>query len=138
MSVWPETQKKLEEKMSGLLALAAAVCETAPRPMRLPRSIAPSQWLEFLEGHLTLFLATLEAQDIKLATTVNLEDAPRQDVEARTYLVTMLMEEIGETWPLRSAPTSRRHQPPPKPLTKRPKCRPRALTKSSKRSRAAR
>jgi tetratricopeptide (TPR) repeat protein len=91
---WPDTQKKLEEKMSSLLALAATVCETAPRPMRLPRSIAPFQWIEFLEGHLTLFLATLEAQDIKINTSVNLEEAPRQDVEARTYLVTTLMDEI--------------------------------------------
>src|ERR1019366_2120925 len=52
---WPETQKKLDEKMAHLLTQAAAICETAPRPMRLPRSIAPSQWLEFLESHLTLF-----------------------------------------------------------------------------------
>src|SRR5260221_5360720 len=50
---WPETQKKLEEKMSHLLAHAASLCETTPRPMRLPRSIAPSQWLEFLQGHIT-------------------------------------------------------------------------------------
>jgi tetratricopeptide (TPR) repeat protein len=91
---WPETQKKLDENNSSLLALAATVCETAPRPMRLPRSIAPFQWLEFLEGHLTLFLATLEAQDVIVPTTVNLEEAPRQDVEARTYLVTTLMDEI--------------------------------------------
>jgi tetratricopeptide (TPR) repeat protein len=93
-SSWPETQKRLDEKMSNLLALAATVCETAPRPMRLPRSIAPFQWLEFLEGHLTLFLATLEAQDIVITTSVNLEEAPRQDVEARTYLVTSMMDEI--------------------------------------------
>ena len=93
---WPEIQKKLDEKMSQLLTLAAAICETAPRPMRLPRSIAPSQWLEFLESHLTLFLATLEAQGINIRTTVNLEDAPRQDMSERTRLVTALMEEISE------------------------------------------
>jgi tetratricopeptide (TPR) repeat protein len=93
---WPEIQKKLDEKMSQLLTQAAAVCETPPRPMRLPRSIAPSQWLEFLESHLTLFLATLEAQGINIRTSVNLEDAPRQDVSERTRLVTALMEEIGE------------------------------------------
>jgi tetratricopeptide (TPR) repeat protein len=93
---WPEIQKKLDEKMSQLLVQAATICETAPRPMRLPRSIAPSQWLEFLESHLTLFLATLEAQGINIRTTVNLEDAPRQDMSERTRLVTSLMEEISE------------------------------------------
>jgi tetratricopeptide (TPR) repeat protein len=93
---WPETQKKLDDKMSQLLTQAAAICETAPRPMRLPRSIAPSQWLEFLESHLTLFLATLEAQGINVRTTVNLEDAPRNDVSERTKLVSALMDEIGE------------------------------------------
>jgi tetratricopeptide (TPR) repeat protein len=91
---WPDTQKRLDEMMSRLLAQAATVCETAPRPMRLPRSIAPIQWLEFLEGHVTLLLATLEAQDIFIPTTVTLEDAPRDDVEARTHLVFELMEEI--------------------------------------------
>jgi tetratricopeptide (TPR) repeat protein len=91
---WPETQKKLDETMGKLLALAARVCETAPRPMRLPRSIAPSQWLEFLEGHVTLLLATLEAQDIIVRTTINLEDSPRHDVAARTHLVTAMMGEI--------------------------------------------
>jgi tetratricopeptide (TPR) repeat protein len=94
---WPEIQKKLDEKMSQLLTQAAALCETAPRPMRLPRSIAPSQWLEFLESHLTLFLATLEAQGINIRTTVNLEDAPRHDVSERTRLVTALMDEIGQS-----------------------------------------
>jgi tetratricopeptide (TPR) repeat protein len=93
---WPEIQKKLDEKMSQLLTQAAAICETAPRPMRLPRSIAPSQWLEFLESHLTLFLATLEAQGINIRTSVNLEDAPRNDVSERTRLVTALMDEISE------------------------------------------
>jgi tetratricopeptide (TPR) repeat protein len=91
---WPETQKKLDEAMSRLLARTASVCETAPRPMRLPRSIAPAQWLEFLEGHVTLLLATLEAQDIVVRTTVNLEQAPRHDVAARTHLVLALIEEI--------------------------------------------
>jgi tetratricopeptide (TPR) repeat protein len=94
---WPETQKKLDEMMSKLLAQAAAVCETAPRPMRLPRSIAPSQWLEFLEGHVTLLLATLEAQDIAVETSVNLEQAPRDDVTLRADLVFALMEEIERT-----------------------------------------
>src|SRR3984957_14445766 len=94
---WPEIQKKLDEKMSQLLTLAAAICETAPRPMRLPRSIAPSQWLEFLESHLTLFLATLEAQGVNIRTAVNLEDAPRNDVSEPTRLVTALMDEIGES-----------------------------------------
>jgi tetratricopeptide (TPR) repeat protein len=94
---WPETQKKLDDKMSQLLTEAAAICETAPRPMRLPRSIAPSQWLEFLESHLTLFLATLEAQGIHIRTTVNLEDAPRNDVSERTRLVTSLMDEISQS-----------------------------------------
>jgi tetratricopeptide (TPR) repeat protein len=93
---WPEIQKKLDEKMSQLLTQAAAICETAPRPMRLPRSIAPSQWIEFLESHLTLFLATLEAQGINVRTTVNVEDAPRNDVSERTRLVTSLMDEISE------------------------------------------
>jgi tetratricopeptide (TPR) repeat protein len=93
---WPEIQKKLDEKMSQLLTQAAAICETPPRPMRLPRSIAPTQWLEFLESHLTLFLATLEAQGINVRTTVNVEDAPRQDVSERTRLVTALMEEISQ------------------------------------------
>ena len=64
--------------------------------MRLPRSIAPSQWLEFLESHLTLFLATLEAQGINIRTSVNLEDAPRNDVSERTRLVTSLMDEISQ------------------------------------------
>ena len=93
---WPEIQKKLEEKMGSLLTQAAAVCETPPRPMRLPRSIAPSQWIEFLESHLTLFLATLEAQGVNVRTTVNVEDVPRIDVSGRTKLVTMLMDEISE------------------------------------------
>jgi tetratricopeptide (TPR) repeat protein len=93
---WPDIQKKLDDKMSQLLQQAANICETAPRPMRLPRSIAPSQWLEFLESHLTLFLATLEAQGINVRTTVNLEDAPRNDVSERTKLVTSLMDEISE------------------------------------------
>jgi tetratricopeptide (TPR) repeat protein len=93
---WPEIQKKLDEKMAGLVAQATAICETAPRPMRLPRSIAPSQWLEFLESHLTLFLATLEAQGINVRTSVNVEDAPRNDVSERTRLVTALMDEISE------------------------------------------
>jgi tetratricopeptide (TPR) repeat protein len=93
---WPEIQKKLDEKMGSLLTQAAAICETPPRPMRLPRSIAPSQWLEFLESHLTLFLATLEAQGINIRTSVNLEDAPRNDVSERTRLVTALMDEISE------------------------------------------
>jgi tetratricopeptide (TPR) repeat protein len=92
---WPEIQKKLDEKMAQLLTQAAAICETAPRPMRLPRSIAPSQWLEFLESHLTLFLATLEAQGINIRTYVNVEDAPRNDVSERTRLVTSLMDEIS-------------------------------------------
>jgi len=91
---WPETQKKLDEKMSALVALAEQICETAPRPMRLPRSIAPFQWLEFLEGHISMLLETLSAQDINLRLTTNLESAPRHDVEARTYLVTSLMDEI--------------------------------------------
>jgi len=93
---WPEIQKKLDEKMSQLLTQAAAICETAPRPMRLPRSIAPSQWLEFLESHLTLFLATLEAQGINIRTSVNVEDAPRNDVSERTKLVTALIDEISQ------------------------------------------
>jgi tetratricopeptide (TPR) repeat protein len=93
---WPDIQKKLDEKMSSLLTQAAAICETPPRPMRLPRSIAPSQWLEFLESHLTLFLATLEAQGISIRTSVNMEDAPRQDTSERTRLVTLLMDEISE------------------------------------------
>jgi tetratricopeptide (TPR) repeat protein len=96
-NTWPETQKKLDEMMTRLLTRAAAVCETAPRPMRLPRSIAPSQWLEFLEGHVTLLLATLEAQDIIIRTSVNLEEAPRHDVTARTNLVMSLMEEIEQS-----------------------------------------
>jgi tetratricopeptide (TPR) repeat protein len=91
---WPVTQKKLDDAMTRLLTRTAAVCETAPRPMRLPRSIAPSQWLEFLEGHVTLLLATLEAQDISIRTSINLEQAPRSDVAARTDLVLALMEEI--------------------------------------------
>jgi tetratricopeptide (TPR) repeat protein len=94
---WPEIQKRLDEKMSSLVTQATAICETAPRPMRLPRSIAPSQWLEFLESHLTLFLATLEAQGIIIRTTVNVEDAPRNDVSERTRLVTSLMDEISES-----------------------------------------
>ncbi len=93
---WPEVQKKLDEKMSAMLTQAAAICDTPPRPMRLPRSIAPSQWLEFLESHLTLFLATLEAQGINIRTATNLEDAPRNDVSERTRLVTALMDEIME------------------------------------------
>ena len=93
---WPEIQKKLDEKMAQLVTQATAICETAPRPMRLPRSIAPSQWIEFLESHLTLFLATLEAQGIIIRTTVNVEDAPRNDVSERTKLVTALMDEISE------------------------------------------
>ena len=92
---WPDVQKKLDDKMAQLLTQAAGICETAPRPMRLPRSIAPSQWLEFLESHLTLFLATLEAQGISVRTTVNLEDAARNDVSERTKLVTALMDEIS-------------------------------------------
>ena len=94
---WPEIQKKLDENMAQLLTQAAAICETPPRPMRLPRSIAPSQWLEFLESHITLFLATLEAQGINVRTSVNVEDAPRNDVSERTRLVTALMEEIGQS-----------------------------------------
>jgi tetratricopeptide (TPR) repeat protein len=81
--------------MAALLTQAEAVCETPPRPMRLPRSIAPSQWLEFLESHLTLFLATLEAQGINIRTSTNLEDAPRNDVSERTRLVAALMDEIS-------------------------------------------
>lgn len=94
---WPEIQKNLDEKMSQLLTQAAAICETSPRPMRLPRSIAPLQWLEFLESHLTLFLATLEAQGINVRTSVNLEDAPRADISERTQLVTSLMNEISQS-----------------------------------------
>lgn len=92
---WPDIQKGLDDKMSQLLTQAAAICETAPRPMRLPRSIAPSQWLEFLESHITLFLATLEAQGINVRTSVNLEDAQRNDISERTKLVTALMDEIS-------------------------------------------
>jgi tetratricopeptide (TPR) repeat protein len=108
---WPEIQKSLDDKMSQLLTQAAAICETAPRPMRLPRSIAPAQWLEFLESHLTLFLATLEAQGINIRTSVNLEDAPRNDVSERTRLVTSLMDEISECMagvtPAAKAPTAK-------------------------------
>jgi tetratricopeptide (TPR) repeat protein len=93
---WPEIQKRLDEKMVALITQATAICETAPRPMRLPRSIAPSQWLEFLESHLTLFLATLEAQGIIIRTTVNVEDSPRNDISERTKLVTLLMDEISD------------------------------------------
>jgi tetratricopeptide (TPR) repeat protein len=93
-SAWPDTQKKLDEKMTGLVSLAAQICETAPRPMRLPRSIAPFQWLEFLEGHISMLLDTLAAQDINIRTTVSVESAPREDVEARTYLISGLMDEI--------------------------------------------
>lgn len=95
-TAWPLTQKKLDDAMSRLLTRTADVCETAPRPMRLPRSIAPSQWLEFLEGHVTLLLATLEAQGIVIRTSINLEQAPRSDVAARTDLVLALMEEIEQ------------------------------------------
>jgi tetratricopeptide (TPR) repeat protein len=112
---WPEIQKKLDEKMAHLLTQAAAICETAPRPMRLPRSIAPSQWLEFLESHLTLFLATLEAQGIAIRTSVNLEVAPRNDVSERTRLVTALMEEISEAL-ANCAPAGK--TPPVKPSVK--------------------
>jgi tetratricopeptide (TPR) repeat protein len=91
---WPETQKKLDEIMSRLLARATTLCETAPRPMRLPRSIAPSQWLEFLEGHITLLLATLEAQEIIINPSANLENIPRHDVAARSSLILTMMEEI--------------------------------------------
>jgi tetratricopeptide (TPR) repeat protein len=94
---WPETQRKLDDKMAQLLTQAAGICETAPRPMRLPRSIAPSQWLEFLESHLTLFLATLEAQGINIRTSVNLEDAQRNDIPERTRLVSAMMDEIGDS-----------------------------------------
>jgi hypothetical protein len=70
-------QKKLDEKMAAAAdAGGHHLRYAAPRPMRLPRSIAPSQWLEFLESHLTLFLATLEAQGINIRTSINLEDAP--------------------------------------------------------------
>jgi tetratricopeptide (TPR) repeat protein len=93
---WPDVQKKLDEKMAALLTQAATICETPPRPMRLPRSIAPSQWLEFLESHLTLFLATLEAQGINIRTSTSLEEAARNDVTERTRLVTALMDEISE------------------------------------------
>jgi tetratricopeptide (TPR) repeat protein len=93
---WPEVQKKLDEKMAALLTQAAAICNTPPRPMRLPRSIAPSQWLEFLESHLALFLATLEAQGVNLRTSTNVEEATRNDVAERTRLVTALMDEISE------------------------------------------
>jgi tetratricopeptide (TPR) repeat protein len=93
-SAWPDTQKKLDDKMTGLVSLAAQICETAPRPMRLPRSIAPFQWLEFLEGHISMLLDTLAAQDITIPTTVSVESAPREDVEARTYLINGLMDEI--------------------------------------------
>ena len=105
-TTWPETQKKLDDAMSRLLARAAQLCETAPRPMRLPRSIAPSQWLEFLEGHVTLLLATLEAQDVVIRTSVNLEEATRHDVAARTQLVTALMEEIEQSLTQLSAPSA--------------------------------
>jgi tetratricopeptide (TPR) repeat protein len=101
---WLEVQKKLDDAMSRLLTRTSTVCETAPRPMRLPRSIAPSQWLEFLEGHVTLLLATLEAQGIAIRTSVNLEDAPRQDVTARTSLVMALMEEIERELSAHNAP----------------------------------
>jgi tetratricopeptide (TPR) repeat protein len=117
---WPEVQKKLDEKMSQLLTQAATVCETAPRPMRLPRSIAPSQWLEFLESHLTLFLATLEAQGISVHTTVNLEDAPRRDVSERTRLVMDLMEEIGESLSKMTAQASKTPPPPPPKAVAKP------------------
>ena len=93
-SAWPDAQKKLDEKMAGLIALAEQVCETAPRPMRLPRSIAPFQWLEFLEGHISMLLETLAAQDINIPITVSVESAPREDVEARAYLIGGLMDEI--------------------------------------------
>ena len=111
---WPETQKKLDEKMAHLLTHAAAICETSPRPMRLPRSIAPSQWLEFLEGHITLLLATLEAQGIIIRTSTNLEEAARQDVSARTELVMAMMEEI-ESSLASSAPVKKSAQPKPSP-----------------------
>ncbi|MCE0483261.1 MAG: tetratricopeptide repeat protein [Methylacidiphilales bacterium] len=119
-TTWPETQKKLDETMSRLLTRTASVCETPPRPMRLPRSIAPSQWLEFLEGHVTLLLATLEAQGITVHTTVNLEDAPRTDVAARTNLVMALMEEIelglaALSSASKAAPTAAKPATPPPP-----------------------
>jgi tetratricopeptide (TPR) repeat protein len=115
---WPEIQKRLDEKMAALIVQATAICETAPRPMRLPRSIAPSQWLEFLESHLTLFLATLEAQGINVRTTINVEDVPRNDVSERTKLVTALMDEISEslasfTPPEKPAPAKPIHDPIP-------------------------
>ena len=91
---WAETQKKLDEMMSRLVVQAATLCETAPRPMRLPRSIAPSQWLEFLEGHIALLVATLEAQDLFVETTVDLDEVSREDLGARADLVYALMEEI--------------------------------------------
>ena len=102
---WPEIQKRLDEKMAQLITQATTICETAPRPMRLPRSIAPSQWIEFLESHLTLFLATLEAQGIIIRTSVNVEEAPRNDVAERTRLVTALMDEISEALGTYSPPT---------------------------------
>jgi tetratricopeptide (TPR) repeat protein len=91
---WPAIQKKLDETMSRLLARAATLCETAPRPMRLPRSIAPSQWLEFLEGHIALLLATLEAQEITIRPSMSLEQMATHDVPTRADLVLSIMEEI--------------------------------------------
>ena len=119
---WADTQKKLDDMMSRLLTQSAALCETAPRPMRLPRSIAASQWLEFLEGHINLLVATLEAQDITIQTTVNLDDAPREDLPARSERVYALMEEVerglSETAPrtatvLLRVPTSPASPPAP-------------------------
>ncbi len=94
---WPETQKKLDEAMARLLARATALCETAPRAMRLPRSIAASQWLEFLEGHITLLLATLEAQGIIINPSANPNEVPRLEVAARSSLVMTMMEEIEKS-----------------------------------------
>jgi len=83
--------------MTRLLTRTSTVCEIAPRPMRL---LVPSRLRNgsnFLEGHVTLLLATLEAQNIAIRTTVNIEDAPRNDVAARTNLVMALMEEIEQS-----------------------------------------
>src|SRR3984957_19212453 len=114
---WPEAQKKLDDAMSRLLARTATVCETVPRPMRLPRSIAPAQWLEFFEGHVSLLLATLEAQEIVVRVTVNLDQAPRHDVGARTNLVLALIEEIERslaslTPPEKASPAKADVRPP--------------------------
>ena len=108
---WVSLQIKLEEALTRLQTQAASLCETAPRPLRLPRSIAPLQWLEFFEGHLSLLLSILAAQGLPVQLRIEFAALVHYPLPERTRVVLQLIGEISSSLAIRPQATA--DSPPP-------------------------